>query len=114
MWFKAAANRRERAKGEEDLFFEEKYTPCAGNESEMCLIYLQFPRGFEIFLLSERARDFFSQKKHTREKFGQKENEYAEGENFQKTGTGISKKTRARVLLLFFSRLFVTASYCLV
>jgi hypothetical protein len=77
----------------------------------MCLIYLQFPRGFEIFLLSEREI-FFSQK-HTREKFGQKENEYAEGENFQKS-TGISKKTRARVLLLFFSRLFVTASYCLV
>jgi len=94
--FKAAANRRERAKGEEGLFFEENYSLRAVMKVR-CMSHAVSKKEVLKFFFT-RARDFFL------------------GENFKRAQTtGISKKkTRAHVLLLFFSRFFVTASYCLV
>jgi hypothetical protein len=48
-----------------------------------------------------------------RKKFGQKANK-ERAENFQKSTEIFPKKSRARVLLLIFSRFLLTASYCLV
>jgi hypothetical protein len=92
--FKAAANRRERAKGEEDLFFEENYSLRAVMKVRYMSHAVSKKEVLKFFFTRTRARDF--------------------GENFQKSTTGISKKSRARVLLLFFSRFFATASSCLV
>jgi hypothetical protein len=91
--FKAAANRRERAKGEEDLFFEENYSLRAVMKVR-CMSHAVSKKEVLKFFFT-RARDFF-------------------GEKILKDA-GISKKiARARsssLLLSFFCNVLLTASF---
>jgi hypothetical protein len=65
--FKAAANRRERAKGEEDLFFEENYSLRAVMKVRCMSRAVSKKEVLKFFFT--RARDFFGEKNFQKRNF---------------------------------------------
>jgi hypothetical protein len=93
--FKAAANRRERAKGEEDLFFEENYSLRAVMKVR-CMSHAVSKKEVLKFFFT-RAKDFFL------------------GEKFSKRAQQEFPKNRARAFFFSSSLVFLqrppTASF---